>query len=423
MTLISFYLENGSITDVDLSSPELGNPGCGGTEYAVASLVRELSQNKDFVLTVYSQSKFFMENVNNVLVKDSVDAVEKAGKLNQIFIFRPHIHPNQLLLKKLEKSQLSAIAWLHVTPTYEHLNLLSQNPQIKALVAMSHRQYYGWLDSSITKKTVHIVNGQYPSRVNRKAVHNLTVTYLGALVPQKGFHLLAEAWPKILSRFPDARLNVIGSGQLYSRDNQLGELGFASTSYEKLITTLLSSTIDSVKFLGRVSNSTKDALISQTSVGVVNPSGLTENCPASALDFQSAGVPVVTARKNGLIDTIQDRKTGLLISSQRGLEKAILKLLEDPELNHHYGKEGSIYVEREFDFSYVCDSWKALFLSIEHNGLIRKLNPARPVSVKETYSYLNYVLGAFTKSYNFFPSCYRLVSAAKKNLKLIKRNF
>ena len=34
---VAFYLENKDIQNVDFSHPELGNPGCGGTQFLFAA--------------------------------------------------------------------------------------------------------------------------------------------------------------------------------------------------------------------------------------------------------------------------------------------------------------------------------------------------------------------------------------------------
>ena len=56
--------------------------------------------------------------------------------------------------------------------------------------------------------------------------------YLGSLVPQKGFHLLAKIWLKVVERVPNARLVVIGSGKLYDSNAQLGDWNIADKNYE-----------------------------------------------------------------------------------------------------------------------------------------------------------------------------------------------
>ena len=54
----------------------------------------------------------------------------------------------------------------------------------------------------------------YPEtdELHREKIQNHAVTYIGSLVPTKGFHVLAAVWKTILKEVPDATLNVVGNG-------------------------------------------------------------------------------------------------------------------------------------------------------------------------------------------------------------------
>ena len=103
----------------------------------------------------------------------------------------------------------------------------------------------------------------------RKENDGKTVTYIGSLVPTKGFHLLANAWKAVLAEVPDAQLHVVGSGKLYDRNSKLGAYGIAEESYEnsfiKGITDRAGELLPSVHFHG-VMGEEKKELIARTSV-------------------------------------------------------------------------------------------------------------------------------------------------------------
>lgn len=44
--------------------------------------------------------------------------------------------------------------------------------------------------------------------------------------------MIAKAWKTVLAAVPDAKLNVIGAGNLYDRNSKLGKYGIAEESYE-----------------------------------------------------------------------------------------------------------------------------------------------------------------------------------------------
>jgi glycosyltransferase involved in cell wall biosynthesis len=72
-------------------------------------------------------------------------------------------------------------------------------------------------------------NHEYISPENKEQI----VTYVGALIPTKGFHKLAKVWKNILKKVPTAKLQVIGDGKLYNKNAVLGPHGIAEAKYEK----------------------------------------------------------------------------------------------------------------------------------------------------------------------------------------------
>lgn len=425
MIKVCFYLENGSIPRVDLSNPPLGNPGCGGTEYAMASLVFELAKKNALEIVVLSQAPVDISSTRNFLVQDLPSAIKMSKELNGYLVYRANIHLKQEIIDALEQYNSKVVPWMHVTPTSDHINKLGKLEQVVAIVSMSDRQYLKWADSEAGTKTVNIYNGQYPARISRNSTVSNIVTYLGALVPQKGFHLLSEAWPKILSHCPDAQLFVIGSGGLYRESDKMGPHGIAEEQYESRFMRSLVGYENSVTFHGRVSNSMKDELIAITKVGVVNPSGLTENCPASALDFQSSGVPVVAAMKNGLIDTVEHKKTGLLVRSQSELVSSIVILLQDSSKNTEYSLQGPKFVESKFSFDAVSTQWLNLFQDLETGTALPmpKTKGLKAVSFMEALTILNLRLGGLFSKANLIPSIYQIDTLVRRNVrKIIKRS-
>ena len=175
--------------------------------------------------------------------------------------------------------------------------------------------------------------------------------------------------------------------------------------------------------MGRVSNIEKDRIIANSALGIVNPSGLGENCPASVLDFQSAGVPVVTAKRNGLIDTVLDGVTGRLVISQRQLEEAIVELLQDTQLNKKYSDAGPIFVGEKFNFVSICESWKGLIYSIQGRLELPSQDVPSPIGFRENLILLNYKLGNSINRNNLLPSYAKLDSILRRFLRLmLKRN-
>ncbi len=176
---------------------------------------------------------------------------------------------------------------------------------------------------------------------------------------------MARVWPRVIERCPDARLRVIGTGRLYDRSVPLGPWGIAPESYErKFLLPHLADRhgrpIPSVDFLGLLTGTDRIPVMQQATVGVVNPSGETENCPGSALEFQAAGTPVVSGAYWGLLDTVRQGETGLLGRTDRDLVGNICTLLEDPDRATEMGRAGIRYIEENFGYQAVVAEWVRL---------------------------------------------------------------
>lgn len=184
------------------------------------------------------------------------------------------------------------------------------------------------------------------------------VTYVGSLVPFKGFHLLAKAWPSILKKIPDAELYVIGSGKLYNKNSQLGPFGIADSLYEEQFMHYLCQNgkiIPSVHFMGDMGVE-KNEILLQTKVGVPNPSGITETFCISAVEMQAMGAMVTTINYPGFIDSV---KNGYLYKKTTDLAKSITRLLRKGKSNYDTAMN---FFEDNFSFEEVVSKWEAFLI-------------------------------------------------------------
>ena len=383
---VGFYLENQKTPDVDLSRPSEGNPGCGGTEFLFAALpyyLTVLGKGYKPILLANHVDRL-PDNVTHVQVADVMDAVRRAKEIGcEIFVYRPRRHAEQELLALIDAMKLPTIAWAHITPLGDHLRTMVRTRYLKALVCVEHEQHDLARDTAIWSKLTYIVNGfdvdsfRLPTPPPKEPG---LVVYLGALVPQKGFHLLAKAWPLILQRCPQARLAVIGTGALYDNSAELGPWGIAERNYEERYIVPCLAGIDgrphqSVTFLGCLGVEKKEILY-RAIVGVPNPSGQTENCPGSALEFQACSTPVVSGAYYGMLDTVQGGKTGYLGRNESDLVTQICSLLDNPALAHKLGKNAVQFVQERYNYSSVVSEWTGLLQRLS-NGLPPKPRPIK----------------------------------------------
>lgn len=388
----AFYLENERISNVDFSEPFLGNPGCGGTEYLFVATPYYLQKHLPDLcrpILLANDTSHLPIQIESHKVQNVHDALCKAKELGaDLFVYRPRRDKEDDILELIDKLEMPTIAWAHITPKNKYLREMAETRFLKTLVCVEHEQYDQIQDTllSAVKKTTFIVNGfdvdQFlPPNVVKK--DDLLVVYLGALVPNKGFHILAKVWPRIIKRVPDAKLTVIGTGALYERNAKLGSWQVAEASYEeKCIIPFLGDdqggVHPSVTFAGKLGVEKKN-ILHRALIGVPNPTGITENCPGSALEFQACGTAVVSGAYWGILDTVNDKVTGLLGKTEQDLEDNICNLLENPQKAYSLGMNGVGFVKERYCWEKVVQQWLLLFQDIQQSS------PPKRIAFKVNY--------------------------------------
>ena len=369
--IIGLYFNDKGFSGLDLRFPFKGNNGIGGTQYCFLMLAEALIRFSDHKIFFYHYNENLLPaGVNDRLInvrEDILDYIVPDGI--DIIIFKTEGTNN--FVKGLSRLNVHAIAWAHNYIFIDEINEYYHNPSVSRVVFVSHEMYDRYIDHPIIQKSQYIFNMFDASSFEiRKVPECRNVTYTGSLVPAKGFHILAKAWKKILKEVPDAQLYIIGDGKLYDRNSELGDLGIANKSYEKLFTPYISEDghiLESVHFCGSLGIE-KLEIYNKTTVGVMNPSGRTETFGLSAVEMSACGIPVITKKANGLLDTVIDGKTGYLISSERELASKIIRVLKDSELNHILGCEGKRFVESSFLPEKLVQDWLYLFTDVMSNN-------------------------------------------------------
>ncbi len=368
--VIGFYFNDSGFSCLDLRSPFNGNNGVGGTQYCFLMLAEALIQYSDHKVVFYHYNRNVLpdgvtsrlinkrEDILNCLTADNIDIVIfKSEGINDF-------------VKGLSQFNTRSIVWAHNFIFSNEINEYYTNPSVSRVVFVGHEMYDRYIDHPIIKKSNYIFNMFDASCFEiRNVPEKPVVTYTGSLVPAKGFHLLAKVWKKILNKVPDAQLYVIGDGKLYNRNSELGKYGIAQKSYENVFVPYISESgqiLDSVHFMGSLGKEKLD-VYKKTSVGVMNPSGRTETFGLSAVEMSACGIPVVTKKANGLLDTVVDGKTGYLISSERELARKIIRILKNNELNYRLGCNGKRFVESSFLPENIVCEWLQLFSDVMSN--------------------------------------------------------
>jgi glycosyltransferase involved in cell wall biosynthesis len=365
---LGFWFENSGISSVDLSEPLHGNPGVGGTEYQFVLIANFFLAIKrvDVEITFFLEKhQDLPKDIKQIVVRDLPEAYEKSAEQGIDFlIFRPRRNISDEI-RNLAPKKTMLIPWLHITPKREYLDWLAETSIIHRVIFVGDDQRMRTIDHRVYRRSSTIYNtstGFFQFSTVRRS--NLVV-YVGALVPRKGFHILAKAWPKVREQIPNAELHVLGSGDLYDKETQLGPLQLAEAIYEEKFVGLLGGESGleglGVHFLGTLGKE-KANVIESAAVGVVNPSGLTENCPMSVVEFYQSGIPVVSSNKYGMRDMIISGKTGILCRSYSQLGDVLIRFLEGSENSERLGSNGIEFAKVRFSPEKIVEDWMRVLL-------------------------------------------------------------
>lgn len=364
MKKVSFYIDNSNISSVNLSEILIGNPGIGGTEYMLFLVAYLLSiRNNSICVDLYLRKRQFLPVGMKFKIVDNLTMAIKESECENTDLFvLKHDVENIKMDKLRSNSQMKFIVWCHVFACFWELDYYSKNSSVCKIVFVGREMMDLYRDHRIFDKSVYIYNclnfegARKLVELNRYDKRRHIVTYVGSIVPFKGLHLLAEAWPDILRFVPDAELYIIGSGHLYDSSSELGSFGITEASYESKIMKYLSKDgeiLPSVHFMG-IMGVEKREIFLKTKVGVPNPSGITETFCLSAVEMQAFGARIATIVSPGYIDTV---KNGILYKKRKRLVETVVRLLKSKNSDYN---QAINYFEKEFAQEVVVEKWEEL---------------------------------------------------------------
>ena len=144
----------------------------------------------------------------------------------------------------------------------------------------------------------------------------------GRLVYKKGFAVAVDAFARVASRFPEARLVIAGDGPL---DGPLRAQAVALGIGERVI------------FAGRVDRDRHPRLVGACDLyllpSVHDHRGNVDGLPNALLDALAAGCPVIASDVAGVGLAVRGGETGVLVPEQdaAALADAVAALLDDPQ--------------------------------------------------------------------------------------------
>jgi glycosyltransferase involved in cell wall biosynthesis len=155
-------------------------------------------------------------------------------------------------------------------------------------------------------------NGKYP-----------VIGTVSRINPVKGHRYLIEAMPKILAKFPDLRLKIVGAGPLLEDMKALAlSLGLGHA----------------VEFTGFVD----DVHQERCAMDIFLLPSISEGFPLSIMEAMAAGLPVAASEAGGIPEIVRHGETGLLFPARDpdAIAGAVTEMLSDFEASVEMGIRG-----------------------------------------------------------------------------------
>lgn len=370
---VAFYIPNKGFADRDLRNVNDGNPGIGGSEYSAVLIASNICRMSDLdvVLLCDLQGQFPIG-----LKTKACGSLRNALTYAQINGF-DYVIVDAKLLKEhilLHFYNVRFIAWANCFVEPEEQLRFSHYPNLVRIVNVGSHQNDLLRNSCVGNKSTFIFNAvptrildKYRGNINPISKRKNNVVYIGSLHKAKGFHCLAQVWPKILSEIPDANLYVIGSAHLYGKWAKLGKWGIAQQEYEEEFMPYLTDEngkiLPSVHFMG-VMGAEKYDILNRCKVGVPNPWGISETFGYTAVEMELMGCHVTTIRCPGYLDTIYNQ--GNLYDNIESLSDYVVKLLGSNELDYN----GVLGFISQFSIQKITNQWIHFLLSLDNEPYV-----------------------------------------------------
>ena len=190
------------------------------------------------------------------------------------------------------------------------------------------------------------INTFSPSSFDKRE-ENKIITTASADIPLKGLKYLIKALPKILHSFPKTTLTVIGK----SPNN---------SEVSKLIEELNLSNV--ITFRSGISEKEIVDLYHSSELAVI-PS-LYEGFGFGAGEAMACGVPLISTHSGGLEEVVGDAALKIMPSSAEEIEKAVIKLFNNPEDMRKLSIKGRQRMEEIFDWKIAASSYESSFKAV-----------------------------------------------------------
>lgn len=242
------------------------------------------------------------------------------------------------------------------------------------------------------ERCVTIHNGAEPSefspaeRETARPAYS-KIIYVGRLSPEKGVHVLLEAFRRIVERHPNTRLEIVGGEAVMPRSmlkrlsddaavralERLYECDYARNLRDRAAGMPRAQ----VSFVGAIPH--KEVAARMREADILAQPSLYEAFGMPVVEGMLAGLGVVASRVGGMPELIRDGETGLLVKpgDPDALANALLRLIEDPELTRRLGIAARLQASRSFSWDSSVNALMRCCAAICAGESVASSRPAR----------------------------------------------
>jgi glycosyltransferase involved in cell wall biosynthesis len=212
---------------------------------------------------------------------------------------------------------------------------------------------------------------------NEKRSKLRKLLFVSRVSPEKGLHVLLEAFKEVVEKYPYVCLEIVGDlNAAISIENLIWLSEYCKVQklasfygreslrnyFDHLTHELVSLNIsNSVAFYGQIPH---DQIVKfyQAADVFVLPSILSEPFGMGCIEAMACQVPVIGTRVGGIPELVEDGKTGLLVApgDSHELANAILELLLNEDLRRNMGKTARKHVE-SFSWDNIVTNLACMF--------------------------------------------------------------
>ncbi|MFW6146344.1 MAG: glycosyltransferase [Planctomycetota bacterium] len=199
------------------------------------------------------------------------------------------------------------------------------------------------------------------------------ILFVGRFTPEKGLHVLIDAFERLARRWDDLTLDIVGGGKAtvsdfmpgLLRDPRIAPLAdfYRHRDYAAWLRGRVEKAglAERVRFLGTLSR--EPLLGVYRAATVLAHPALIEPFGMVTAEAMAAGLPVVASRVGGLPEVVQHGRTGLLVppGDPEALAEAIASLLADPDRRRRYAAAARQYARTHFRWDRVAERVREVY--------------------------------------------------------------